>query len=37
MATISTENEGLIDDMPRDARGNWQPERGTAPPNPLFA
>ena len=25
------------DGMPRDARGFWQPERGTAPANPWFS
>ena len=37
MATLPTENEGLIDGMPRDKRGHWQPEGGTKPANPVFA
>ncbi len=37
MENLRAERDGLIDGMPRDARGFWQPERGTAPPNPLFA
>ena len=37
MKDASNENDGLIDGMPRDERGFWQPERGTAPPSPLFA
>jgi len=37
MATLPNENEGLIDGMPRDKRGNWQPEGGTKPANPVFA
>jgi len=37
MASINPEKDGLIDGMPRDERGNWQPEGGTAPPNPVFA
>ena len=36
MADISAEREGLVDGMPRDARGNWQPE-GAKLPNPIFA
>ena len=36
METAGTERKELIDGMPRDDRGFWQPERGTAPPNPLF-
>ena len=34
MATLPNENEGLIDGMPRDKRGNWQPEGGPNPPIP---
>ena len=37
MADVSNEKSRLIDGMPRDKRGFWQPERGTAPPSPLFA
>ena len=37
MATLPNKNEGLIDGMPRDKRGNWQPEGGTKPANPVFA
>jgi sterol desaturase/sphingolipid hydroxylase (fatty acid hydroxylase superfamily) len=37
MTDINTKKNGLIDNMPRDKRGFWQPERGTAPPNPFFA
>ncbi len=36
MDNVSTKRDGLMDGMPRDARGYWQPERGTAPPNPIF-
>ena len=36
MADISAEREGLIDGMPRDARGYWQPE-GQKLPNPVFS
>ncbi|MEM7034212.1 MAG: sterol desaturase family protein [Chloroflexota bacterium] len=36
MANISAEQDGLIDGMPRDKRGNWQPEAGAKEPNPLF-
>jgi sterol desaturase/sphingolipid hydroxylase (fatty acid hydroxylase superfamily) len=37
MTTIAQEKDGLLDGMPRDKRGYWQPEEGPAPPNPLFA
>ena len=37
MTILPNENEGLIDGMPRDKRGNWQPEGGTKPANPVFA
>jgi len=37
MADNAREKSGLIDGMLRDEKGFWQPERGTAPPNPLFA
>ena len=37
MQTILTEKEELADGMPRDARGFWQPEDGTADPNPWLA
>ena len=37
MATIPSEKDELADGMLRDKRGNWQPEGGTKPPNPLFA
>ena len=36
MAEANTEKVP-VDGMERDARGFWQPERGTAPPSPLFA
>ena len=36
MTEISAEREGLLDGMPRDRRGYWQPE-GTKLPNPIFA
>ena len=36
MADISAEKDGLSDGMPRDERGNWQPE-GAKLPNPIFA
>ena len=36
MTNVSNEKDELIDGMPRDKRGNWQPERGTSPPSPLF-
>ncbi len=36
MENVRAEKDGLSDGMPRDARGFWQPEHGTAPPNPLF-
>ncbi len=36
MEVKSAAEKELIDGMPRDNRGFWQPERGTAPPNPLF-
>ena len=26
---VHAEKDGLIDGMPRDKRGNWQPEEGT--------
>ena len=35
MADIRVEREGLMDGMPRDERGNWQPE-GVKLPNPVF-
>ena len=35
MADIRAEREGLMDGMPRDGRGNWQPE-GVKLPNPIF-
>ena len=37
MTNISAERDGLIDGMPRDKRGNWQPEGGANAPNPIFA
>ena len=37
MAAIGRERDKIIDGMPRDEQGFWQPERGTAPPSPLFA
>ncbi len=36
MADADNKRNALVDDMPRDSRGFWQPERGTAPPSPLF-
>lgn len=36
MVNKNTEEDKLIDGMPRDERGFWQPERGTAPPGILF-
>ena len=36
MADISAERDSLIDGMPRDERGYWQPE-GIKLPNPIFA
>ncbi len=36
MTNIRAEQDGLTDGMPRDTKGNWQPEQGTAPPNPMF-
>ena len=35
MADVSAEREGLMDGMPRDDRGYWQPE-GLKLPNPVF-
>ena len=37
MTNTIPENDGLVDGMPRDNRGHWQPEGGPAPPNPVFA
>ena len=37
MINSDDEKNSLVDGMPRDKRGFWQPERGTAPPSPLFA
>ena len=37
MADIRADREGLTDGMPRDERGNWQPEGGTKLPNPIFS
>ena len=37
MAETRTEQEGLVDGMPRDARGFWQPEKDIGTPNPVFA
>ncbi len=36
MQNILTEREEVVDGMPRDARGFWQPEDGTADPNPFL-
>ena len=36
MADADDKRNALVDEMPRDSRGFWQPERGTAPPSPLF-
>ena len=35
MADVTAERDGLIDGMPRDERGHWQPE-GEKLPNPVF-
>ena len=35
--TSEKKQQQPIDAMPRDARGFWQPERGTAPANPWFS
>ena len=35
MADVSAERDGLIDGMPRDERGHWQPE-GEKLPNPVL-
>ena len=37
MQNMLSEREELIDGMPRDARGFWQPEGGTKEPNPILA
>lgn len=37
MDSVSVESDRLVDGMPRDRRGFWQPEDGIAPPNPLFS
>jgi sterol desaturase/sphingolipid hydroxylase (fatty acid hydroxylase superfamily) len=37
MADVTTEQNERVDGVARDDRGFWQPARGTAPPNPLFA
>ncbi len=37
MTETSGKKQQPIDGMPRDARGFWQPERGTAPTNPWFS
>jgi len=37
MTDKESEKPELIDGMLRDERGFWQPEGGTAPPNPVFA
>ena len=37
MTDIAVERDELVDGVARDERGFWQPARGTAPPNPLFA
>ena len=36
LAEMNTVNNELIDGMLRDKKGFWQPDRGTAPPSPLF-
>ena len=33
MADAEKKKNALVDEMPRDSRGFWQPERGTAPPS----
>ena len=37
MIDADNEKSRLVDGLLRDKRGFWQPERGTAPPSPLFA
>lgn len=37
MAQVSGEREGLVDGMPRDGRGYWQPDKEIGTPNPVFA
>ena len=37
MAEKNSNKDELVDGMPRDRRGFWQPERGTAPANPVFS
>ena len=34
---VRVDEPKLVDGMPRDEAGFWQPEGGAAPPNPLFA
>jgi sterol desaturase/sphingolipid hydroxylase (fatty acid hydroxylase superfamily) len=37
MADPAIEQKKVGEAFPRDRRGFWQPERGTAPPSPIFA
>ena len=37
MTNIHSEKDGLIDGMPRDERGYWQPDKEIGMPNPVFS
>ena len=35
MANVIAERDGLVDDMPRDERGYWKPDKEFGAPNPV--
>ena len=37
MANVIAERDGLVDDMPRDERGYWKPDKEIGAPNPVFS